>query len=506
MIDWQFWLAAGGMTVVVSGLMLLGLRAGRDGDATAAYDLQVYRDQLKEVDRDLARGMIGAEEAGRLRTEVARRVLEADRAVKGATPAAQAPRWAGRIAVGGIVAAALGALAMYADLGAPGYPDMPIAERYAAAKSDRDNRPHQAALEAKTPTPDDKGADPQFLDLMAKLRTAVQQRPDDLRGQQLLAENEAKLAHYPAAWRAQAEVIRLKGDQATAQDYATQAALMILATRGEVAPEADAPLLKALQLDPKNGTARYYMGLMFLQTGRPDLTFQLWAPLLNDSPADAPWVAPIRSQIETVAELAGVTNFSLPDAAAPGPGAADLQAAAGMTPEARQQMIRGMVEQLATRLDSQGGSADEWVRLIRAYGVLGEADKQKAALAKAETAFANAPDDLAKVQAAAQAPAPGTPPQGGVAGPSAGDVAAAQDMSPADRQAMIAGMVGKLADRLDTQGGTAAQWAQLINAYAVLGQTDKAKDAWAKAKAAMAGNPADMDIVRAAAEKAGVAG
>lgn len=505
MIDWQFWLAAGGMTVVVSGLMLLGLRSGRDGAATAAYDLQVYRDQLKEVDRDLARGTIGTDEAGRLRTEVARRVLEADRALKGAAADASAPRWAGWLAAAGIAAAGIGALVMYADIGAPGYPDMPIAERYAAAKTDRDTRPHQAALEAKTPAPDDKGVDPQFLDLMAKLRTAVQQHPDDLRGQQLLAENEAKLAHYPAAWRAQAEVIRLKGDKASAQDYATQAALMILATRGEVAPEADTPLLKALQLDPKNGTARYYMGLMFLQTGRPDLTFQLWAPLLSDSPADAPWMAPIRAQIEQVAELAGVTNFSLPDAGAPGPGAADLQAAAGMTPEARQQMIRGMVEQLAGRLDTQGGSADEWARLIRAYGVLGEEARQKAALAKAEAAFANAPADLAKVQAAAAAPPPAAG-AGTVAGPSAGDVAAAQDMSPADRQAMIAGMVARLADQLATQGGTAAQWAQLINAYAVLGQTDKAREAWQKAQGAMSGNPADLATVRAAAEKAGVAG
>jgi cytochrome c-type biogenesis protein CcmH len=507
MIDWEFWVAAGGMTAVVTALLLLTLRGTRRAEPAADYDLQVYRDQLGEVDRDLARGTIGPEEAGRLRTEVARRVLDADRALAGATPVAGAPRAATWVAALAMVTVGVSALWLYDRIGAPGYPDLPNTERFAEAQRMRDARPSQASVEAKIPPAPAAQVEPGLLDLMTKLRAAVAARPDDLRGEQLLAQNEARLGNYPAAWKAQAQVIRIEGAKATAADYVSQAGLMILATNGYVSPEADQPLAKALQLDPRNGTARYYTGLMFAQTGRPDVAFQFWAPLLNEGPETAPWIAPVRAQIGEVAQLAGINYTPPPVPGAPGPSAGDMQAAAQMTPEARQQMIRGMVEQLATRLDAQGGSADEWVRLIRAYGVLGEADKQKAALATARKAFADKPDELAKVQAAAEAPAPGAAMGGdGTAGPTAGDMQAAGQMAPADRQTMIQGMVSKLADQLQSQGGTPAQWAQLITAYGVLGQADKARDIWTKAQGVFAGHDADLATVRAAAEKAGVGG
>ena len=227
--------------------------------------------------------------------------------------------------------------------------------------------------------------------------------------------------------------------------------------------------------------------------------------MLLSGPFDAPWIAPVRAQIADVAQLAGINYTPPPIPGAPGPSASDLQAAAQMSPEARQQMIRGMVDQLAARLDAQGGSSAEWAKLIRSYGMLGEVDKQKAALAKAAAQFANAPTDLAVVQAAAQTPPPDAA-STGAGTPDATDLQAAGQMAPADRQAMIQSMVTKLAEQLQTQGGTPAQWAQLITAYGVLGQTGNARDIWTKAQSVFAGHDADLATVRAAAEKAGVAG
>ncbi|MEY3307650.1 MAG: c-type cytochrome biosis protein CcmI, partial [Pseudomonadota bacterium] len=88
-----FWIAAAGIGLAVTALLLLALLRGRAGDEpAAAYDLRVYRDQLREVDRDLARGVIAPADAERLRTEVARRVLEADRALgDGAAAEGDAP-------------------------------------------------------------------------------------------------------------------------------------------------------------------------------------------------------------------------------------------------------------------------------------------------------------------------------------------------------------------------------------------------------------------------------
>jgi cytochrome c-type biogenesis protein CcmH len=63
--------------------------------------------------------------------------------------------------------------------------------------------------------------------------------------------------------------------------------------------------VRGLELEPRNGTARYYAGLMYAQQGRPDLAFPIWRNLMAESTADAPWLDPIRLQIEEVAALAG---------------------------------------------------------------------------------------------------------------------------------------------------------------------------------------------------------
>lgn len=403
MIDWGFWIAAGGITLMVVLLMLSALRSRRGTEPAAAHDLQVYRDQLREVERDLARGVIGAEEAKRLRAEVGRRVLEADRAAGAADAAGSAPRWAtGAVAVA-ILVVGLGALLLYDRMGAPGYPDLPMSDRLAASRKAMETRPLQATLEAQAQMPAEPKVDKAYLDLMEKLRKAVKERPDDLRGQQLLAQNEARLGRFAAAWRAQAEVVRLEGAKATAEDYAWQAELMVLAAGGAVSREAEAPLARAMRIDPKNGTARFFTGLLYEQVGRPDLTFQLWEPLLKQGPADAPWIAPIREQIEAVAQAAGI-RYSLPPAgpALKGPTAGDVAAASQMSAGDRQQMIRGMVEQLSTRLEDKGGSPAEWAQLITAYGVLGETDKAKAAWEKAKAAYGSDPEKLAPAKAAAE--------------------------------------------------------------------------------------------------------
>ncbi len=501
MTDWQFWLAAGVVTLMVVVLLLLALRGRQEADPAAEHDLQVYRDQLKEVERDLARGTIGADEADRLRAEVGRRVLEADRARGSEAESRSAPRQATIAAAMTIVLVGAGALWLYDRIGAPGYPDLPIAERIAASQKAMAARLNQAQYEAAAPKPDLPAPDPKFLELIAKLRQAVATRPDDLQGQQLLARSETKAGDFAAAWKAQAQVIRLLGAKATAEDYAWQAELMVLAAGWHVSPQADKPLATALRLDPADSRARFLTGLLYEQIGRPDLTFQLWEPLLQ-GPQDAPWIAPIRDQIETIAAAAGI-NYQLPPAPGTGPTGADVAEMAKLPPEQRAQMIRGMVEQLAGRLANGGGSVDEWARLIRAYGVLGETAKQQDALAKARAAFANSPADLAKLTAAAAPPAAGA---AALPGPSAGDVAAAQTMSPQDRQTMIEGMVGKLAEKLDAEGGSPAEWARLITSYGVLGQTDKAKAAWVKAQAAFAGHADQLAPVKAAAERAGVAG
>ena len=88
----------------------------------------------------------------------------------------------------------------------------------------------------------------------------------------------------------------------------------------------------------------------------------------------------------------------------------------------------------------------------------------------------------------AEAPGGGVPDLPVARGPSAGDVAAAQNMNPADRQAMIAQMVQRLAARLDQDGSDLAGWLKLVKAYSVLERKDDAEKALARAKTKFTGN------------------
>ncbi|MFP4273979.1 MAG: c-type cytochrome biogenesis protein CcmI, partial [Paracoccaceae bacterium] len=309
-----FWIIVVALALCVTALLTLAaLRARSQAAEVAEYDLQVYRDQLKEVERDLARGVIGPEDAERLRTEVSRRILAADATTRNARAGETAqPAWAGPgLAAALLVALVGGGLWIYRDLGAPGYGDLPLVSRMQQADEMRENRPGQREAEQQVPAAPEPEVAPDYAELMQRLRAAVAERPADLEGNKLLARNEAALGNFDKAYAAQERILSIKGTEATASDYADYAEMMIMAAGGYVSPQAEAALSAALARDESNPVARYYIGLMFQQTGRPDRAFRIWSNLLSESAPGAPWVAPIREQIERVARLAGV-EYELP--------------------------------------------------------------------------------------------------------------------------------------------------------------------------------------------------
>ena len=400
-----FWIIALGAALGVAVLLSSALWRAAPAGNPESSDIGVYRDQLAEVDRDLSRGIIGQAEAEHARIEVSRRILQADKEAQGALVFRAAPAAASAIAAAAIGALVIGAtVGVYLRIGAPGYPDLPLAERIAQADAARRDRPSQAAAEAglaREASPP-KDADPKFMELIGRLRAAVEENPGDLQGQLLLARNEAMLGNYAAAHSAQRQVIAIKGNAATAADHAAHADMLVLAAEGYVSPEAEAALIRALELEPGNKPARYYLGQMHAQTGRPDLAFSIWMALLAESgPGDA-WVPPITARIERIAQLAGVRFDPLSmDAPGRGPAAADMDAAAELTAEERREMIQGMVDGLAERLAAEGGPASDWARLITALGVLGEHDRAAVIWSKAQEVFSDAPDVVERIRAAA---------------------------------------------------------------------------------------------------------
>ena len=394
-----FYLSAGAMVVMVAVVLLQALRrAGTEAAPTGAEDLIIYRDQLAEVDRDLARGVLPPEEAGRLRIEVQRRILETGRSQPDApNRKASHPALAGSAVVLAVILSGI----IYLSLGAPGYPDLPIAERIANSDVEYQNRPSQDTLEAALPAftpPSD--VDKITLDIVEQLRAAVAKNPEALQGQIYLAQQEANLGNYSAARIAQDAVIRLKGAQANADDYANLGVIMVYAAQGIVSPQAEAAFTEALIRTPTHPAARFYLGLMAAQVGRPDKTFPLWKALLDEGPDTAPWIPEITQNLQQIADAAGIP-YQAPQAK--GPTAGDMADAAQMSAEDRQTMIEGMVGLLEGRLLADGGPIEDWIKLINALGVLNAPDRAKAAYAKAQADFAGQPGELSALKAAATA-------------------------------------------------------------------------------------------------------
>ena len=250
------------------------LRAGaQEARPTAAYDLDLYRDQLRELERDKARGVIGETEAERAKVEISRRILDADRALQAASSTGGGRALPVALA---LVAVLGGSVLLYGVIGAPGYPDLPLEDRISQIEAARATRPGQAEAEAGAqPFPPAELGAAQMAEL-EELRSA-----GDLPAERLLdlARLEAQSRNYVAARMAQEQAIGLLGPRGDATLWVDLARMRILAAGGYVSPEAEEALNRALALEPQQGDARFLLGAMYQRQDRPDLAFAIWRDL-----------------------------------------------------------------------------------------------------------------------------------------------------------------------------------------------------------------------------------
>jgi cytochrome c-type biogenesis protein CcmH len=394
-----FWIIATLPAFAIAATLAFALLRPNGNADGQSEDIIIYRDQLAEVDRDLARGVLDADEAERTRTEIARRLIAADKA--GGAVIRDAPRWptlAACAATGLILIA--GSLWIYLQIGAPGSADSPRALRLAEAEAMRNDRISQTEAEAQVPDfprPDAPQPPQDILDTVERLRASLAADPDDLQGWQVLTDFETRMGNMPAAVAAMTEVVRIKGESATVAELTGLVDRMVFAAQGYVSPEAEAYLDRIAAVEPRNLAVSYYMGLLFAQTDRPDLAFGLWRTVIEDG-RDSLHATLARNGIADVAYLSG-RDYTPPPL--PGPTADQVAAAADMAPEDRMEMIRGMVSQLNERLATEGGTAEEWARLISSYGVLGETDQARAIWTEAQVRFADVDDAMTILRDAA---------------------------------------------------------------------------------------------------------
>ena len=341
---------AGMALVVVLCVLVPLLRPPAPPRPRAEHDVEIYRDQLAELERDRARGLVTESQLEASRTEIGRRLLAADAAAEETREGRTAPQTRAVLAVVLAAAVPLAAGGLYVWQGAPLGP---------------------AGMEAGNADARPAEHDADLTTLVERLAERMKEQPDDVRGWQLLGRSLSSLERHSEAARAYGRAAALL--PADADLRSLQGEALAAANRGTVTAEAEHLFAAALRIDPGEPRAHFYLGLAALQKGDRDGALARWRALEAVSPEGAEWLPMLRRRI---AGLAPETET----ATSPGPTREDIAAAREMLPEERARMIRGMVEGLAARLKEEPGDAEGWARLARSWRVLGEPEKEREAL------------------------------------------------------------------------------------------------------------------------------
>jgi cytochrome c-type biogenesis protein CcmH len=357
----MFWVLVAALCLATIGVLLAVKAPGTPSSGRSEGALAIYKDQLVELDRDLTSGALSADEAEAQRIEISRRVLAAGResSLSGAT--------SDRFPKLTVLAVPALAAAIYYVVGNYGLPDVPRAERLAAAETTND-----------------------WEALIARVEQQLDKRPDDVQGWQLLVPNYLNMGRYADAARAIGNLIRINGPDA--ELYAAMGEALVYDNKGLLTAQSVTIFKEALKLDGKHPKALYYNALGLSQEGKVAEAQLAFQSLLVQSPANAPWRKTVEQELAKLA----------PNASAPQISPEQVQGTVGMDSEERMTMIRGMVDGLDEKLKTNPDDIEGWLRLIRARTVLSEPDKAVSALAAARTKFAaNAVntkllDDLAK--------------------------------------------------------------------------------------------------------------
>jgi len=354
--------------------------ARRQGSVRSGSDIAVYRDQLDEIDRDQAASRIGNVEAEAARVEVSRRLIAAAETAKARSvaPAAGPAGWYRRATLAAaIVLLPVGAGAVYLSLGSPGLVSVSM-------NAATDGQPLPAGIEHT----------------VAEVETYMESNPRNGRGWELLAPVYLRLGRFDDSVRARRNALEIFGPDAA--HLADLGEAMVLASNGVVTAEAKSLFERSNAADPEDVMAQYYLGLSAKQDGRRDEAEKRWRALVSRAGEGAEWLPLVKDALARIDEKSPSVVVAAPASGAAkvapkGPSAREVAAAAQLAPAERNGMIEGMVARLAQKMAENGSDVEGWLRLIKAYSVLGERDKAVAAAANARSALAGNSDNLRRI-------------------------------------------------------------------------------------------------------------
>jgi cytochrome c-type biogenesis protein CcmH len=355
-------------------LMLAYIRRQQRGTGPMQYDedLQDQIDQLMlaraTLDEDHQTGQLSDSDFAATCLDIDSRLLGLSQQVAQASASSPKDQTLTRLAVGLAIILPLGAALIYTTLGRPDLRDNPLVDRAA-----------EIASRSETITATKKN----LAQNLARAQAATVATPDDIESWLKLAEAAARVNDSATEIRALRTARQLTNDDPSVLSLLAEA--LSRAADGQVTVPARDLIDTVLATDPDEPRALFLSGLAAFQDGDYQAAVTRWQRLLSISTADAPWLPIVRANIAQAAEAGGI---ALPPAN--GPDADSIAAAADMTAKDRQAMILSMVESLRDRLDETPDDTEGWLRLARAYDVLGDRAAAFTALARATE---SAPDD-----------------------------------------------------------------------------------------------------------------
>jgi cytochrome c-type biogenesis protein CcmH len=388
----MLWVVFAFMTGATVFCALWPLSRGASGASGRDKALAFHQAQLAEIDRDVERGQLPPDQAGAARAEAARRLIAAaDRDAPVADDRTDenkiAMRNRRRVAAAFImVFVPVATFALYSKLGNPELEDQPLLSRA--------NDPNN----------------PNFLEAsVATIEKHLAAAPEDGRGYLVIAPAYMRLQRYDDAARAYAQALRLNGENAeTRADYGEA---LVSAANGIVTAPARAAFERSYADNPNLPKSRVYLGLAAEQAGDKATAIRLYQSVLDDDlPLKEMWTAPLHQRLALLGAQARAATSETAPAAAPDKApalptnvpAGEAAAIASMDAKSQQAAIRGMVDNLAARLAQNGDDQPGWLRLIRAWHVLQDDDKARAALADARKALAGHADAAPALDALAR--------------------------------------------------------------------------------------------------------
>jgi len=358
--------------VVIVAICLPLVRPSKDYCASRPSDAEIYKAQLAEIEAERARGVITDSEAEAARIEVSRRLLRAAEPASSEAATRPAAKLNDRALAGISLLIPAIALGGYLALGSPQLPQQPHA-------TEAERSPGAKRVSA----------------MIRRVEERLNTHPDDGAGWDVIAPVYLRQQQYHDAVFAFQQALRLNGESAARLEGLGEA--LVLRDNGQVSETARMAFSRALERNPESLKAQFWLAMNDEQNGELEDAAEAYQEILNASPEGAPWRAMVGTRLAMIQQ-----QLDPASARAPALSPEMMRSAEAMSQEERAEMIENMVAGLAERLQADGSDLDGWLRLMRAYTVLGKSGEAKQAAASARQNFLDDPAALERINAAAR--------------------------------------------------------------------------------------------------------